>query len=503
MGNRLGLMLGLTACGVVMALAGFWIVWTSFRIDVPEKHCAVLTRRTGMDIPNDAEISPLPKDGWHYKGVQQEVLLEGRYFYNCYNYGWNVIPMFEVPTGKLAVKVRRIGADLPVGQLVARSEDQKGIVSEVLRPGRYAINPHIYDVKLFDPVTVPAGFRGVRTNLSGPMPEDPNVLLVTEGFRGVQEKTYEEGTYYVNPYVERINLVDCRSKRFNLNESGEMGFPSKDGFWVSLDGRLEFRIQPDKAAIVFVTYNDVTNKVGMTDPLDQEIINKVIMPNARSYCRLRGSDNSGRDFIGGSTREAFQTDFSDKMVAACSPQGVEIVQALITRVVPPKRIADPVREREVSLQTLDHYTQEIKLQEAEKSLAISSEMVKRGPAIRAAEQSVTKIVEAANKEQKIALQEANKNFGDAERDLEAAKDKAEAILARGKATAAVIIFNNEALAAGWKEGVTAFNGDGDAYSRMFLLQKVAPGFTGIMVNTAEDSSPLMDIFKELNEQPQK
>ena len=101
------------------------------------------------------------------------------------------------------------------------------------------------------------------TELSAPMPDDPNQLLSAENSRGVQKKALDPETKYINPYVERINLVDCRSQRFNISESGEMGFPSKDGFWVSLDGIIEFRVKPEEAARVFVTYND--------DSVNQEI----------------------------------------------------------------------------------------------------------------------------------------------------------------------------------------------------------------------------------------
>ena len=88
---------------------------------------------------------------------------------------------------------------------------------------------------MHSPVTIPAGYKGVVTNPSGPMPVDPNQLLVEDGFRSVQKSTLDEGTYYMNPYTYRIELIDCRSQRFNLSEGFDMGFPSKDGFWVSLD----------------------------------------------------------------------------------------------------------------------------------------------------------------------------------------------------------------------------------------------------------------------------
>ena len=48
------------------------------------------------------------------------------------------------------------------------------------------------------------------------MPKNPNVFLVEEGERGVQRKTLEPGTYYLNPYETRVSQVDCRSRRFNL-----------------------------------------------------------------------------------------------------------------------------------------------------------------------------------------------------------------------------------------------------------------------------------------------
>ena len=68
-----------------------------------------------------------------------------------------------------------------------------------------------------------------------------------------------------------------------------MGFPSKDGFWVSLDGIIEFRVNPERAAQVYVEYNDSQNG----DRIDEEIVAKVIMPNARSFCRLEGSKQVG------------------------------------------------------------------------------------------------------------------------------------------------------------------------------------------------------------------
>jgi hypothetical protein len=480
--------LAILASIVVLSIAAAWLVYTQFRIDVPAKHIAIITQKTGLDMENHQEIAPSSD----HKGIQREILTEGRYFYNPYSYDWKVEPMIEVATDQLGVRVRLEGDDLEYGEIIAWEETQKGIVPEVLRPGRYAINPYLEKVELHQPVTIPAGFKGVVTLLAAPIPQEPNKLLVKKGERGVQEETLDPGTYYINPYVKRINVVDCRSQRFNLGE--DMGFPSKDGFWIILEGIIEFRVKPTEAAPVYVTYNDIVNDSdGGGGRIDEEIIKKIIMPNARSFCRLRGSDHSGREFISGDTRIEFQAEFQKAMQEFCDPLGVEIIQALITKIRPPQAIAGPVRDREVARQKLAQYTQQILQQESEKSLAIEQAMIAQRQALVDADRKVVEITTQAKRLQDVTVTKANENLKVAERRLNAAKDEALAIFSRGKAEADVIDFNNEALAAGWKRAVNAFAGDGKAYAKYVLYQKLAPGFQSIMANTAD--SPLMEIFK--------
>lgn len=473
-------------CIGILSIAFLWVVYTQFRIDVPKRHIAILTKKVGKDLQNHQEIAPDAS----YKGIQKQVLGEGRYFYNPYAWSWKVVPMIEIPTDKMGVPIRLVGDDLPYGEIIAWKPEQKGIVPEVLRPGRYAINPYVEQIHLHQPVTIPAGYKGVVTLLAAAMPENPNVLLVEEGKRGVQEKTLSPGTYYINPYTTRIDLVDCRSQRFNLKEEGDMGFPSKDGFWVSLDGIIEFRVQPERASEVFVTYNDAANGTA----IDEEIIKKIILPNARSFCRLRGSNNAGRDFIGGDTRTKFQEAFQSAMSEACEPLGIEIIQALIAKIRPPEAIADPIRQREVFEQRLDQYNHQIEQKKSEQQLAIEQALVKRNQSMVAAEQEVVVMATKAKEEQQVAITKAEENLNVAQFKLDAAKDEAIAILERGRAEAEVIQFNNSAIAAGWKRSVEAFSGNGSEYAKYVLYQKLAPGYRKIMANTG--NSPLMDIFED-------
>jgi regulator of protease activity HflC (stomatin/prohibitin superfamily) len=495
---------------LLVPVAGY-VAYTWSRVYVPAKHIAVMTKKTGKDLANDQEVAP----DQSFKGIQLEILTEGRHFRNPYTWDWSVYPMVEVPENRMGVRIRLYGEDLGYGEFVARDETYKGIVADELPPGRYPINAMVIDtvtqqvvqerprndhveiVELHSPVTIPAGYKGVVTNLSGPIPSDPNQLLVEDGFRGVQRKTLDEGTYYLNPYTYRIELIDCRSQRFNLAEGFDMGFPSKDGFWVSLDGVIEFRVKPELAAQVYVTYNETENDDGETHDIDKEIIRKVIMPNARSFCRLQGANSSGRDFIGGETRTAFQTGFQNAIRRTCEDQGIEIVQALITKINPPQAIAGPVRDRDVAAQQLKQYNQQRLQQDQEAKLATEVALVSQRQQLVESQREVIKLTTDAQKRQEVALAEANRDKDVAAEQLAAAKDMAAAILAEKSAEAKVIEYENEADAAGWKRAVEALGGDGSAYARYVMYQKLAPGYRSIMTNTAD--SPLMNVFRNMSD----
>jgi regulator of protease activity HflC (stomatin/prohibitin superfamily) len=229
--------------------------------------------------------------------------------------------------------------------------------------------------------------------------------------------------------------------------------------------------------------------------LDQELIKKVIMPNTRSFCRLRGSNASGRDFISGETRSAFQAEFQEAIRTTCEEQGIEIIQALITRINPPQAIASPVRDREVANQQMKQYQQEKLQQDQEAKLATEKAMVDQKKRMVGSEREVIKLTTEAKRRQEVALAEATRDKEVAVEELAAAKDRAAAVLSQKTAEAAKVRFENEATAAGWKRSVEAFNGDGSAFARYTLYQKLAPGFRSIMTNTAD--SPLMEMFRGL------
>lgn len=478
---------GLLVAGLVLGV----VAYDACKIEVPTGFQAVLARKVGLDLTKDMEIAPAPKDGRYYKGVQPGVLKEGRYFYNPFFWSWEITKQIEVPSGKLGVRISLVGEELRDGQVLAE-EGQKGIRRDVYLPGRYAYNPYVETIELQDPVSIPPGFRGVVTLLTGKDPKDPNVVLVGKGERGVQRETLPPGTYPVNPYETRVSVVDCRSQRYKPTDSDKLDFLSSDGFEVKLDLAIEYRVMEDRVAEVFVLYNEDRNG----DAIDEEIIAKIITPETRSICRINGSKQTGVQFIGGDTKTVFREQLMKALTANCKQQGIEILPdgVSITDIHPPQEIARPVRDREFAKQQLALFQQQKDQQESEKQLKIETMMVKRKQLVVETTREVNRLTIKSQEQQTVATTESQAKLAVARTNLEAAKDKASAVVAEAEADAEGIRFDNQAELAGLTTKVAAFGGDGGAMAQNLLVSKLAPAFRSIMTNS---EGSLMDLFRQM------
>ena len=275
-----------------------------------------------------------------------------------------------------------------------------------------------------------------------------------------------------------------------------MSFLSADGFPITLDGVVEFRILPEKVAEMFVKYNESANG----DAIDEEIIAKIITPESRSLCRIGGSKLSGGQFISGEDREKFQTDLVKSLTENCQKQGIEILAVAITSIQPPEDITQPVQQREVAKQKLAQFKREKLQQLSEAKLRIEVVLADQKKRVVEAEQEVIEKTTKAEEEQKVAVTLAEQKLKVAQTQLEAAKDKASAILAKAEAEAEVIKFDNAAEAAGLAAQVAAFDGDGAAMARNMLLGKIAPSFRTILGNS---EGPLMDLFSQFTQRTDK
>lgn len=483
-------------------------VWSIRRVVVGPDEVLVLIRKNGhrslrgdqivVPAPPDAEQDPAAYDQWKKEyadcnGVLEQVYRPGTYFnFSPFDYERKVLKLDDtratVPQNKMGVVVRKFGAKLDPGQVVAdEARRQRGPLALILKPGTYYeyANPYAYDVKWVDPLTIEPGHSGVVTLLTGVAPANPNDFLVETGERGVQRATQPPGFIYYNPFQSRIRSINIQSQRFEMTGDDEIHFPSNDSFDIKLDGFVEWKIDNEKLPLVYVQYAEGGELIEFVE-------NKVILPYARSFCRIVGSQYNAREFISGDTKLKFQQQFESQLRAECGKQGIIISQALVRDIVPPNEIKALINEREIAKMRIQTLEQQIIVAHGQAELATQTEMANQNQAVGESQAKTVSVVKQAERERDVALTQANQALAVAKLRLDAAQKEADALVAKGEADAAVILLSRQAEAEPLRQQVQAF-GDGTAFAQFFFYQRVAPSIKTILATT---DGPFADIFRQ-------
>jgi len=466
---------------VVAALIGLALFATQGLVIVDNKKAAVLIRKTGEPLPSGEILGTSDV----HKGIQLDLLPEGWHWRNPYTWDWEYVDQVEIATGQIGVQIRNFGKPLDPGQVVAR-DGQRGVIAEVLRPGRYVINPYAYTIRKYKAVTIDAGHVGVVTLVSGRDPKNPNDFLVEPGERGIQKETLSSGTYYENPFIKEITPIDIRSHRFDMAKEKIIRFPSMDGFDITMEGTIEWYVDPKRVAEVFAKYVDERDLISC-------VTEDIILPLARAFSRIEGSKHLAREFIGGITREKFQEEFLKGVKTSCANLGIMIQSALIRQITPPDAISKPIKERELAIRMREMFEQQKERERQQKLLAMEEKMKERKTQLTQANADVSVSLTKAIQEKEVALIESQRQLDVARLQLQAAKNRAEAKVAEGKAKADVVVFKNAAEAQGLKNAATAFGG-GHGYVRYLLNQKLAPAMGYILSNT---DGPFADLLRRV------
>ena len=463
-----------------VALAA-WI-WWGWRIEPENGQIAVLMKKTGKDLPPEAILSPGPE----YKGIQADVLPEGRYFRNPWTWEWKYFRAMDIPAGKFGVLVRKFGKDLPAGEIIARDDSFKGIVRDVLGTGRHRINPFAYDVKLYDDITIKPGHVGVVTRLTGSdiLSEGADAatgtgFLVGEGAKGVTDGILKEGTHRLNPFLYSVSIVNVQSQRFELSGADAITFLTQDCFTVQAEGTLEFNLQLDKVALL-------SHEVGDMD----DILQKIILPSARGFSRIEGSKKVATEFIVGESRQAFQNSLEAYLKGVCAPWGISLNSVLIRDIFAPQEVASIIRARELAVQEAKKIDQQIVQAKSLAELGKQKSLADRNSKVVAAEtERIQKKIAAEQSRAEVTIA-AETRLTVAATELKAAEAEAAAKLAKAEADRKVVEARTTAEAEVMKREVAVYADERD-YLRARLYEKTAPRVTDVV--TADDPREMMGI----------
>ncbi|MCX7819271.1 MAG: SPFH domain-containing protein [Kiritimatiellae bacterium] len=463
-----------------------WI-WFGWRIEPRPGQVAVLIRKTGAPLPSGEILAISPR----HKGIQPEVLPEGRYFRNPWTWSWEYHPVVTIPAGRLGVQVRLHGREPENGRILA-GDGEKGILPEILSPGTYRINPYAIHVEQFDAISIRPGRVGVVVSLVGADPLDvaltnANTFLVERGRKGVLAEVLDPGTHYLNPYMYNVVEVNLQSQRFEMSGEDAISFLTSDGFIVEVEGTLEFSIQREQAALL-------THQVGDMD----DIVKKLILPRARGFSRIEGSKQPATSFIMGETRQQFQNTLETHLRERCRDWGVAIKSVLIRNIRVPDEIASVIREREIAVQEARKFEQQIEQARSKAELTRQEMLAEQNKARVDADTQRLKAVIEARQTQSVNVTNALRGLEVATIELDAARFRAAAMLAEATGQAEVIRMDNEARAEVLRRQVDAFGG-GLTFARYTFYESLAPRLETLM--TTDDAEGFGGLLRTLLSPP--
>jgi uncharacterized membrane protein YqiK len=260
----------------------------------------------------------------------------------------------------------------------------KGLQEQVLLAGRYFINPRFATVEVVDMAEVPIAHVGVVVAYVGGAGNDvsgetfKHGNLVNTGEKGVWANPLDPGKYPINPYTHKVisvptaNVVlnwatgKTESHRLDANLS-TITVRSSDGFKFNLDVSQIIHIPRNDAPKVIARFGDMT-----------ALVTQVLEPTIGNYFRNAAQDSDIIDFL--KKRSQRQDEARAAISKALLEYNVGGVDTLIGDIVPPDELMKTLTDRKIAEQERVTYetqrqAQAVK-QELEQATALAATQAK-------------------------------------------------------------------------------------------------------------------------------
>lgn len=379
-------------------------------VDIPENTVGIVTTKEGTPLPL-GDIAGPSVEGHNmfqnpdtfianggYKGMQEQVLLAGRYFLNPHFVSVTIQKMTEVPIAHVGVVIAFVGREgkdvsgisFKHGNLVTKGE--KGVWSQPLDPGKYPINPYTHKV-----VNVPTA----------------NVVL---------------------------NWATSKSESHKLDANlSTITVRSSDGFTFNLDVSQIIHIPSTDAPKVVARFGDMS-----------ALVTQVLEPTIGNYFRNAAQNSDVIKFL--SERTARQKEAREAIEAALSEYDVGAVDTLIGDIVPPGELMKTLTDRKLAEQEQITFDTQRTAQGARQSMEQAKALADTQARVVDSERKVTIAEFDANAAVKFAEGEAKSKTIQAEADASVLRLVGDAegakILAVGSAEAKVIEQKVQSMEAG-------------------------------------------------------
>ncbi len=361
-----------------------------------------------------------------------------------------------LPTGEIAGHEVGGHTMFQNGQAFVNSGGFKGLQEQVLLAGRYFINPIFATIEIRPMTEVPIAHVGVVIAFVGEAGVDVTGQtfrhgnLVTKGQKGVWIEPLDPGKYPINPYVYRVEIVPTanvvlnwatgKSEAHKLDEKlCTITVRSSDGFTFNLDVSQIIHIPRNDAPKVIARFGSILN-----------LVTQVLEPTIGNYFRNAAQGSDVIEFL--KKRQQRQEEARTAITKALQEYDVGAVDTLIGDIVPPEALMKTLTDRKIAEQEQITYATQETAQTARQRLEQATALAATQARVVDAERSVTIAEFTAQSAVKRATGEAQSKKIQAEADANVVTTvggaEATKVKAVGSAEADVIRLKIQSMEAG-------------------------------------------------------
>lgn len=386
------------------------------------------------------------------------------------------------------------------GQAFIDGGGYKGLQEQVILAGRYYINPMFVSIEEVDMTPVPIANVGVVISYVGAAGEDvtgesfKHGNLVKKGQRGVWAEPLDPGKYPINLYTHKVenvptanvvlNWATGKTESHNLDKNlSTITVRSSDGFKFNLDVSQIIHIPRSEAPKVIARFGSMAN-----------LVTQVLEPTIGNYFRNAAQGSDVIQFL--KERKQRQDDARKQISDALNEYNVNAVDTLIGDIVPPDALMETLTNRKIAEQQKATFSVQREAEDNRKELQQAKAMADTQPQVVAAERQVS--IEEFNARAAVKKAEGAKLAavlaaeGSSQAAILAAQGSAQATKLTGEAEAGKTLAVGEAEAEVTKKKIASMeagNFAGIEIARALASSKV-PLVPEVMGGTAEGGSML-------------
>ncbi len=343
-------------------------MWTAAQINAGQ--VGILTAQDGRPLPSKLIVAPQPtsaataelprarphnyfQDGQAFldsggcRGTQLDTLQPGRYYINPLLFNVDIVNVYEVPPGFVAVLRSNIGEEIdrsnarpmPVSDrpdfdqtvhsvietLITTDRNRRGIWQSPVAPGKYNLNPVAFTAYLVPTSAIMVDWASSE-RANAPEMSRPSAT-----------PTRDTSAY---PY-----LTDQSVKGVSFFQFTQLKVTSKDGFQLEVDVRMVIRILPENAAFIIARFGSVFN-----------LIQQIVHPLIDSSFRNNAGEKKALEFV--QSRSQLQQEALEKARTEFAKYMVEAQNLLISYIAVDETLLATQTQKEIAIQQQAQYQQQ-------------------------------------------------------------------------------------------------------------------------------------------------